>query len=931
MKKFTLLIALIATTALTRAQQTDSIATVTPSGDVITGVQQMGSPSTANAVADSTNAQSAEAMLSAIKTTANDTVFNPTVNHTSTVARKYTIQGIEVTGADNYEDYVLIGFSGLSVGQTISVPGDEITKAIKRFWKQGLFSDVRITLEKVRGDDCWIKIALQQRPRIANIEYDGVKKSEREDLDLQMGVAKGSQVTPNIIDRAKKIIKRYYDEKGYKNAEVEIHQTDSEVGENMVDLTVVVDKHEKVKVHELKIDGLAYWDSVGVRYWPMFKKDYMTYRGANRALKKTNARHKWYNIFRAKKFTDDLYKTDKATLIDKFHELGYRDARIVSDTVTKYDEKHVDIAIHLEEGQRYYIRNIDVVGNSVETTEDILKLLQMQRGDVYNQVKLKKRIDEDEDGIGTLYMDKGYLFFHLVPIEKNIVGDSVDLELRITEGPQAHINKVVINGNDRLYEHVIRRELRSRPGELFSKSDLIRSARELAQTGHFDPEKMNPHPIPNVEDGTVEIIFDLESKANDQVEFSLGWGSTGIIGRISLKLTNISMKDFFHPDRYHGIYPQGDGETFTISAQTNAKYYQSYSMQYVNPWFGGKRPNSFSVSMFYSRQSDINSRYYNSNYYGYNNYYGNYNNYYGSGYGSGYSTEYAIDPDKSIQMLGASIGFGKRLNWPDDWFSLQTSLNYHVYILKDWQYFPVSNGTSNSFSLEAVLSRNSIDNPYYTRMGSTFTLDAEVTPPYSLFEADDKWANDKDKYSKDRMKWLEFYKIKFSTKTYTPLTSGTHTLVLHTRSDMGFLGHYNKYKVSPFDSYYMGGDGNSYYSSSYITEYIPLRGYENGALTSGYSDVATCYARFVAELRYPFMLESSSTIYGLAFAEAGNAWESFRHFNPFALKRSLGAGVRIFLPMIGMLGIDWGYGFDKCFGSSSNSGSNFHFVIGQEF
>ncbi len=895
MKKICLLIAFLTTTALSWAQ--DSIATSVPA--------------------------------------VNDTVYNPTVNHTSSVAKKYTIQGIEVTGADNYEDYVLIGFSGLSVGQKVSIPGDEITKAIKRFWRQGLFSDVRITLEKVRGEDCWIKIALTQRPRIANIEYDGVKKSEREDLDLQMGVAKGSQVTPNIIDRAKKIIKRYYDDKGYKNAEVDIIQTDSEIGENMVDLTVYVDKHEKVKVHALNIDGLAYWDSVGTAYWPVFKKDYMTYRGANRAMKKTNARHKWYNMFRAKKFTDDLYKEDKKKLLDKFHELGYRDARIVSDSVTKFDDKHVDITMHIEEGKRYFIRNIDVVGNSVETTERILAFLQMQKGDIYNQVKLEKRINQDEDGVGTLYMDQGYLFFHLDPVEKNIEGDSVDLELRITEGPQAHINQVVINGNDRLYEHVVRRELRCRPGELFSKTDLVRSARELAQTGHFDPEKMNPRPVPNTEDGTVDIIFDLESKANDQVEFSLGWGSTGLIGRISLKLTNISMKDLFHPERYHGIYPSGDGETFTISAQTNAKYYQSYSMQYINPWVGGKRPNSLSVSVYYSRQSDINSNYYNNNYY--NNYYGGYG-YGGYGYGGygygGYGNsnmyEYAIDPDKSIQMVGASIGFGKRLNWPDDYFTLQTSLNYHVYVLKDWQYFPVTNGTSNSFSLETVFARNSIDNPYYSRSGSSFTLDCELAPPYSLFESSDKYAN-QEKYSKDKMKWLEFYKIKFSTKTFTPLTSGNHTLVFHTRSDMGFLGHYSKNKISPFDSYYMGGDGNSMYSSSYITEYIPLRGYGNGALTQSYGDVATCYARFVAELRFPFMLESSSTIYGLAFAEAGNAWTSFKYFNPFSLKRSMGAGVRIFLPMIGMLGIDWGYGFDKTFGTKSNSGSNFHFVIGQEF
>lgn len=860
----------------------------------------------------------------------NDTIFNPSVNHTSNVPKKYTIRGIDVEGADNYEDYVLIGFSGLSIGQTISVPGDEVTNAIRRFWRQGLFSDVSVTLAKVHGDDCWIKIALKQRPRIGEIEYDGVKKSEREDLDVQIGVAKGGQVTPNVLDRAKTIITRYYDGKGYKNADVEIIQQDDDERPNTVNLLILVDKHEKVKVHELRIEGLSAWDSIGVKMWPFYKKPYMTYREANRAMKKTNARHKWYNIFRAKKFTDENYRNDKKALIEKYHELGFRDAYIVSDSVTKYDDKHVDIAIRVEEGDRYYIRNIQIVGNSVESTDNLMAYLQMQPGDIYNQKKLDKRINTDEDGIGTLYMDQGYLFFHMDPIEVNVENDSVDLELRVTEGPKAYVNRVVINGNDRLYEHCIRRELRVRPGELFSKTDLVRSARELAQSGHFDPEKMNPRPVPNPEDGTVDIIFDLESKANDQVEFSLGWGSTGLIGRVSLKLTNISMRDIFHPERYRGIYPQGEGETFTISAQTNAKYYQSYSLQYINPWFGGKRPNTLSFSVYYSRQSDINSNYYNSNYY--NNYYNSYGGYYNSygGYGNSSYYEYAIDPDKSIQMIGASIGFGKRLSWPDDYFTLQSSLNYHVYILKDWQYFPVTNGTSHSFSLQTVFSRNSTDNPFYTRRGSAFTLDLELAPPYSLFQSKHRLESE-EKYSEWKMKMLEFYKIKFSTKTFTPLTTNNRTLVFHTRSDFGFLGHYNKNKVSPFDSYYMGGDGNSYYSSSYITEYIPLRGYENGSLTSSYTDVATTYCRFVAELRYPFMLESSSTIYGLAFAEAGNAWTDFKYFNPFALKRSLGAGVRIYLPMIGMLGIDWAYGFDKTFGTKSNSGSNFHFVIGQEF
>ena len=874
-----------------------------------------------------------------------DTIFNPTVNHTSQTAKKYTIRGIEVTGADNYEDYVLIGYLGLSVGQTISVPGSEVTNAVKRFWRQGLFSDVRITLEKVVDDDCWIKIALTPRPRIANIEYDGVKKSEREDLDIQIGVAKGSQVTPNILDRAKTIIKRYYDGKGYQNADVEIWQEDDSTMQNMVNLTIFVDKHEKVKIQELTITGLSTWDSLGhERIWPL-KKDYMTFRKANAAMKKTNAVNKWYNMFRAKKFVPETYKEDKQNLIKKFHELGYRDARIVSESVERFDDRHVNVNIEVDEGPRYYIRNMTVVGNTVEPTERIMAFLNMQKGDVYNQTKIDKRINTDEDGIGTLYMDQGYLFFHMDPMEQNIEKDSVDLEFRITEGPQAHINKVVINGNDRLYEHVIRRELRTRPGELFSKTDLIRSARELAQTGHFDPEKMNPVPRPNPEDGTVDIIYDLESKANDQVEFSLGWGSTGLIMKVSLKLTNISMKDLFHPERYHGIYPSGEGETFTLSAQTNAQYYQSYSVSYMNPWFGGKRPNSLSLSLYYSRQSDINSRYYSNqmssyygNYgygypgYGYGGYgYGGYGyGGYGYGYGAQNAYEYAIDPDKSIQMIGASLGFGKRLSWPDDYFQLQAMLNYHVYILKDWQYFPVQNGTSNSLSLEAILARSSIDNPYYTRRGSSFTLDVEAAPPYSLFEDSEKLASE-EKYSKDKMKWLEFWKLKFSTKTFTPIVGNQHTLVFHTRSDFGFLGHYNPHKTSPFNSYYMGGDGNSYYSSSYITEYIPLRGYENGSLTSSYGDVATCYARMVAELRYPFMLESSSTIYGLVFAEAGNAWTDIKYFNPFALKRSAGAGVRIFLPMIGMLGMDWGYGFDKTFGSNKDSGSNFHFVIGQEF
>ena len=854
--------------------------------------------------------------------TAQDTIYNPEVLY-STTPKKYEIAGISVTGVKNYEDYVLIGFSGLSVGQTITIPGDDITTAVRRFWKQGLFSDVSISIQKMVGNKVWLEIALKQRPRISQLNIQGVKKAEREDLNAQLGLVKGNQITPNMVDRAKKLIKRYFDEKGFQNAEVQIKQHDDLSNENHVIVDVIIDKKDKVKVNKIYVDGNEVLSDYKVK----------------RVMKKTNEKGKLVNLFRTKKFVKEEYEKDKQLLLDKYNELGYRDAMIVADSVWKNDDKTVNVYMKIDEGKKYYIRDIKFVGNTVYPSDYLLSVLQMKPGDVYNQKKITDRIHTDEDGIGTLYMDKGYLFFNLDPVEVNVQNDSIDLELRVYEGQPAKINRVRIEGNDRLYEHVVRRELRTKPGELFSKTDLIRSARELAQTGHFNPENMNPQPIPDPENGTVDILYALESKANDQIEFSAGWGQTGIIGKLSLKFTNFSMKNFLHPSTYKGIIPQGEGQTLTISAQTNARYYQSYSISFYDPWFGGKRPNSFSVSAYYSRQTDMSSNYYSSNYL--NNYYG-YGGYgygyggYGYGYGNDYynssAYEYSLDPDKSIQMLGLTVGFGKRLTWPDDYFQFSAALSYQLYILKDWQYFPVTNGTSNNLNLELNVTRNSIDNPIYTRRGSTFSLSGTVTPPYSLFVNTSNYKNTYI-YSKEKLKWLEYYKIKFGAKTFTPLTSGTHTLVLHSRVDMGFLGYYNKYKRSPFESYYMGGDGMSGYSSSYITETIPLRGYENGAITDGYTgtQVATTYARMVAELRFPFLLQPSSTIYGCAFVEAGNAWTSMKYFNPFSMKRSAGVGVRIFLPMIGMMGIDWAYGFDPVFGSRDNSKGNFHFIIGQEF
>ena len=834
--------------------------------------------------------------------------------------KKYEIADIKVEGVKNYEDYVLIGLSGLSVGQTISVPGDEITSAIKRYWRHGLFSNVQITAEKIEGNKIWLKISLTQRPRISEIRYHGVKKSERQDLETRLGLVKGSQITPNLVDRAKTLIKRYFDDKGFKNAEIIISQKDDVSNENQVIVDVNIDKKEKVKVHEITIVG---------------NKAIKTSK-LKRVMKKTNEKGKLKNLFRTKKFINEKYEEDKELIIDK-----YRDAVIVVDSVSPYDEKTVNVYIEIEEGDKYYLRNVTWVGNTLYPSEQLNYLLRMKKGDVYNQKLLNERLSTDEDAIGNLYYNNGYLFYNLDPVEINIDGDSIDLEMRIYEGRQATINKIKINGNDRLYENVVRRELRTRPGQLFSRDDLMRSMREIQQMGHFDPENIQPDIQPDPMNGTVDIAYNLVSKANDQVEFSAGWGQTGVIGKLSLKFTNFSLANLLHPgDNYRGILPQGDGQTLTVSGQTNARYYQSYSISFFDPWFGGKRPNSFSVSAFYSRQTDISSRYYNDSYY--NNYYNSiYSGYGGYGmynYGNYNNYENYYDPDKSIQMWGLSIGWGKRLKWPDDYFTLSAELAYQRYILKDWQYFPVTDGKCNNISLNLTLARSSIDNPLFPRQGSEFSLSAQITPPYSLFDGRDYkgYYNSNGSITQDNRNklynWIEYHKWKFKAKTYTALmdyTTHPKSLVLMSRVEFGLLGHYNKYKKSPFETFDVGGDGMTGYSS-YATESIALRGYENSSLTP-YGSEGYAYTRLGIELRYPLMLETSTNIYVLGFLEAGNAWNDINKFNPFDLKRSAGVGVRIFLPMIGMMGIDWAYGFDKVFGSSSAGGSHFHFVLGQEF
>ena len=832
---------------------------------------------------------------------AQDVIVNPEISYAGT-PRHLQLGGLAVKGVQGYEDFVLTNLSGLTVGQSIDLPGTEITEAVKRYWKHGLFSKVAITADSIVDGKVYLCIHLATRPRVSTINYYGLKKSEKSDMESKLGIMKGSQITPNMIDRAKILAKKYFDEKGYKNAEIDIQQRDDVTGNNEVILDITIDKKSKMRVRKIIFEGNEKLSSKKIK-GSMFRKG---------AFGKINESGKLGNLFKAKKFTPERYDEAKKALIDKYNELGYRDATILEDSVWTVDEKHVNVFVKVDEGQRYYIRDITWVGNTVVTTDWLNASLGMKKGDVYNQKLLRKRLSEDDDAIGNYYWNNGYLFYNLQPTEVNIVGDSIDLEMRIMEGQQAHISHVRIYGNTRLYEEVVRRELRTKPGDLFSKDAIQRSAREIASMGFFDPEKVNPDIKPNYEDGTVDINWNLEQKSNDQLEFSLGWGQTGVIGKVGIKLNNFSMRNLFGKNKMkRGIMPVGDGEQLSLSYQTNAKYYNSISAGYSTGWFGGKRPNAFSINAFYSKQTDISSTYRNSawmnNYYNYAYGYGSYN----SGY---YDYTSMMDDDKYIKLFGVSVGWGKRLRWPDDYFQLSLQLAYTRYMLQDWNYFIISNGNCNNINFGITLSRNSTDNQLFPRRGSEFMASVTLTPPWSVFDGKDygslataqTYNTDIDRYQselQEKYRWIEYHKWKFKPRTFTPLTNGQKCLVLMTRVELGLLGYYNRNKISPFETYYVGGDGMSGYSSGYAEETIGLRGYENGSLTP-YRAEGYAYDRFSLELRYPLLL-GNTTIYGLGFIEGGNAWHEAKDFNPFDIKRSAGVGVRIFLPMVGLMGIDW--------------------------
>ncbi len=805
----------------------------------------------------------------------------------------YVIGGVSVSGVRYLDINALVGISGLRTGQRITVPGEVVSNAAKKLWNQGLFSDVRISIDRVRSDTVFFDIYLQERPRISSIKINGIRASENQDILDKINLPVGSQLTSYIMNTTTKIIKDHYIEKGFLNTTVDFVEKDDPDQPNNVILNINVDKKNKVKIEEFTFDGNESYEDKKLR----------------RQMKGTKKKN--FNFFKPSKYIGDKFEEDKIALTTFYNDNGFKDFTILSDSLYWISEDRVGLLIKVDEGDQYFLRSVNWVGNSVYRKEDLDKVFNVERGSVYNQSLILDRLTGAggaRDAVNNLYLDFGYLFSQIIPVEANVEGDSVDLEIRIYEGDQAYINDVIITGNTRTNEHVARRELYTLPGDLFSKEKIIRSIRQLGVLGHFDPEKINPTPLSDPVNGTVDLLYKLEEKANDQFEVSGGWGAGMLVGTVGVRFNNFAMKNFFDWKEWRP-YPSGDGQSLSIRAQSNGRVYQSYNISFVEPWLGGKKPNTFSVSLFRSKLTN--------------------------------SKKKTDDGYQSMIIDGASIGLGKRLDWPDDFFSIYGELSYQRYDLNNYSVmtFLFQNGVSNLLSLTGRIQRFSTSpNLIYPRSGSSFSLSLQATPPYSLISGKDM----SDVPDQVKYKWIEFHKWIFKADYYFPLDR-TDKLILNTRFSFGYLGHYNnEIGPSPFENFSVGGDGMTGYSF-YGREIISLRGYSSGnggigSLTpideeTG-APIGNVYSKITMELRYPVTLNPQATIYGLVFLEAGRAWTYLKEYNPFRLNRAAGFGVRANLPMFGLLGIDWGYGFDEVPNPSKFPDANksqFHFVIGQQF
>lgn len=792
---------------------------------------------------------------------------------------EYNLADIQVQGNGNINKSIIIAYTGLKTGQKIAVPGEDIANAIKKLWKQELFEDVQIRINKIKNNNIFLLIDLETRPRLSKFKFNGVSKGDASDIREKINIARGDILTKQVTNSIEKKIKSFYKEDGYLNATVNFEErVDTASSNNTVTLIINVDKGEKIKIKDITFSGNKEFDDNKLR----------------RTLENTN-RKSLLNLFKSAKFKPSEYEKDKKKLIQFYNKHGYRDAEIASDSIYFVSEKRIKIHIDINRGNQYYFGDITWKGNTKYSTSFLNTILGIKKGDVYNTQKLQRNLNFNQKGldVSSLYMDNGYLFFNVQPVEVQVSNDTVDIEIRIHEGEQATIDEVTVSGNTKTSDHVILRELRTRPGDKFSRSDIIRSRRELSQLGYFDAEKINVSPQPNPEEGTVDINYDVVEKPSDQLQLQGGWGAGQLVGSVGIQFNNFALDKFFEKDAWRPL-PSGDGQKLSLRAYSNGRRYTSLNFSFTEPWFGGKKPNSLTVSAYHSIQTN--------------------------------GREKGHPNRQELNITGFSLGLGKRLEFPDDYFTLNHTINFQQYSLNDYRgIFSFNNGKSYNISMKHKLERNSVDKPIYPTSGSKFSLSVKYTPPYSSFSN----TNYGEATAQERYKWIEYHKWNFESSYFLNIAGD---LVFNPRVKFGYMGYYNdNIGVSPFERYYVGGDGIQNFSLD-GRELVRLRGYDNNSLSPSFG--ASTYNKYTFELRYPLTTQRSATVYFLTFAEAGNSWLNFENVNPFDVHRSAGAGVRIFLPMFGLLGLDWGYGFDDPLPGQPNTnagGSQFHISIGQQF
>jgi outer membrane protein insertion porin family len=864
-------------------------------------------------------------------------VQESTLNYASPV--EYTIAGIEVTGIDILDKNAMISISGLKVGDKIKIPGDDISGAIRKIWKYGLVGDVSIVVERIEGSNVYLEIELAERSRLNAFYFTGISKGQESGLKEELNLIRGKIVNDAMVRNTELAVKKYFVKKGFLNTEVKVVQELDTLNDG-IKLRIDVDPNSKVKIHEIAFagnenipDGALKKRLKKTKEHPRFilhrtllttlfqPKKYLgePYDVSWRSVKEFLSDNIKLNIFASSKFIPSEYEEDKKRIIDFYNSKGYRDAEIIEDSTFRYNNKAINVGFRIYEGPKYYFRNILWTGNYVYTNNQLSSVLGIGKGDVYNKELIQRKLQFNPKGmdISGLYMDDGYLFFRINPVEVAVSGDSIDVEMRIFEGEQATIDEVTISGNERTSDHVIRRELITIPGQKFRRSDIIRTQQSLSQLGYFAPEKVTPNLQPNQADGTVDINWEVEEQSNDQIELSGGWGGYyGFVGTLGLTFNNFSLRNIPHIKNWKPL-PVGDGQRLQVRVQANGRQYQSYSFSFTEPWLGGRKPHSLTVSLNSSVQRSL----------------------------FGFYTGRIPDPTAetpTLKVNSITVGLGRRLEWPDNYFTLTNSVSMLQYTLNNWYSggLGFTDGNANSFTFNTTLSRRSVNEIMYPSQGSEISLSLTLTPPHSLWrDLDYSTASNSDKFS-----WIEFHKWMFDAKYYLPLDS-KKKLVIEAKAHFGFIGSYtDKAGIGPFERFFLGGDGLAGGFNSFLLgqEIIGLRGYENNKVTpplyNRYGEVnignnvqgGIVYDKLGIELRYPVTTGSAATIYGFAFTEAGNNWSSYEDFNPFKLYKSAGFGARIFMPAFGLIGLNWAYGFDTLPYASEPSGSQFHFTIGQQ-